>query len=110
MQDSLDNPSEPPPFQYWANSLSPAASTGVPSDFGFGSGCATPLTPMSMMSGSHATSGCETPMLTGHIGQICTMVPAMWLAVGDRCQIPSGIVQQARAIFECHKDLSSQLL
>merc|ERR1712046_265080 len=39
MVDLLDDPSEPPPSQYWGNMCSPSGSTGVPSDFGFSSGC-----------------------------------------------------------------------
>jgi len=106
MADAMDDPSEPPPFQYWSKALSPASSTGVPSDFGFDSGC---MTPMSTLSSSNSVSGTATPRVQGGMAPICTMVP-MWVAIGDRCGIPSGVVQQARAIFEAHKELPSQLL
>jgi hypothetical protein len=106
MADTWDDPSEPPPFQYWSKAFSPASSTGVPSDFGFSSGC---MTPMSARSSSEPQSGTATPTVHGQMGPICTMVP-MWVAIGDRCGIPRGVVQQACAIFEAHKELPSQLL
>jgi hypothetical protein len=109
MADVFDNPSEPPPCAYWGNPVSPSGSTAVPSDFGFSSGCATPR---SAASGSHPNSGAATPTafaMAGQVPQVCTMIP-MWFAMGDRAGIPCGVVQQARSIFECHKNLPSQLL
>lgn len=107
LADVFDNPSEPPPFTYCNFAMSPSGSTGVPSELGFGSGSITPMSP-----GSHSVSGTATPAessAAGQIGQVCAMVP-MFFMMGDRLSIPSGVVQQARAIFECHKDLPSQLL
>jgi len=104
----LDDPSEPPLFEYRGNMVSPC-STAAPSDFGFYSGCATPF---SVGSGSHSNSGAATPTaypMTGQAGQAFAMVP-MFFAMGDRFGIPSGMVEQARAIFECHKTLPSQLV
>lgn len=110
MADAFDNPSEPPPCEYRCNvSTTPCGSTAAPSDFGFGSGCDTPY---SVGSGSQSDSGTATPRafaMLPQVGQVCTMVP-VWFAMGDRAGIPSGVVQQARAIFECHKSLPSQLL
>jgi len=109
MTDLFDNPSEPPPCGYWGNAVSPHGSTAAPSDFGFSSGCDTPR---SAGSGSHCHSGVATSALfamAAPVAQVCTMVP-VWFAMGDRAGIPSGVVQQARAIFECHKALPSQLL
>jgi len=106
MSDLLDNPSEPPPFVYWGDVVSPSCSTGVPSDYGFGSGSATPR---SVGSCSQFQSGVATPTalgMPGQPGQVCSMVP-VWFAMGDRVGIPCGVVQQARAIFECHKALPS---
>jgi hypothetical protein len=105
--DALDDPSEPPPFEYRYKMTSPSGSTGVPSDFGFGSGCATPL---SLTSGPCSMSGTATPTSSAsQIGKMCTMVP-VWFTMGDPCAIPSGVVQQNRAVFEGNKDLPSQLL
>jgi len=109
MPDLFDDPSEPPPFEYWGNGSSPNGSTTVPSEFGFGSGCTTPH---SLGSTSDSNSGTATPTpfaMAPPDGQVFTMIP-MWFAMGDRAGIPSGVVQQARAIFECHKSLPSQLL
>jgi len=103
----LDDPSEPPLCQYWGSMVSPSGSTAASSDFGFHSGCASPF---SFGSGSHSNSGAATPTsypVTGQVGQVCTMVP-MFFAFGDHLGIPSGMVDQARAIFECHKTLPSQ--
>lgn len=107
----LDDPSEPPLSNYWGNMVSPSGSTAASSNFGFHSGCSGCLTPFSMGSGSHSNSGASTPAaspMTRQVGQVC-MVP-MIFAIGDRLGIPSGVVEQARAIFECHKTLPSQLL
>jgi len=103
----LDDPSEPPHCEYQGNMVSPSGSTAASSDFGFRSGCATPF---SVGSGSHSNSGAATPTsyaVTGQVGQMVTMVP-MFFAMGDHLGIPSGVVEQARAIFECNKTLPSQ--
>lgn len=103
MADCLDNPSEPPPFEYWGNNVtSPSCSTTASSDTGFGSDCATPR---SVGSGS----GSATPtafVMASQGAQVCTMLP-MWFAMGDRVGIPHGVVQQACAIYECHTSLPS---
>jgi len=94
--DVFDDPYEPPPEArtFWGSACS---STIDPSS---GSG-----TPRSIL-----TSGACTPQLAtspqafqaagfGAPGQICALMP-MWF---ERTQIPCGIVQQARAMFE-HAD------
>lgn len=103
----LDDPSEPPLSNYWGNMVSPSGSTAASSEFGFHSGCSGCVTPFSMRSGSGTSTPTAIPIV-GQVGQVC-MVP-MFFAIGDRLGIPSGVVEQARAIFECHKTLPSQLL
>lgn len=96
--DVFDDPFEPPPEarSFWGSA---GSSTVDPSDFGFSSGSGTPR--------SIATSGACTPALGvspsafqaagfSAPGQMCALVP-MWF---ERTQIPCGIVQQARALFE----------
>merc|ERR1719362_2103003 len=89
----FDNPFEPPP-QVWCrshrDSVASNASTGTP-------GIATPLTQNNI--GSHAASGSATPGAGQAAGQMCTFFP-LWFPMGDRLQIPQGVVQQARAFFE----------
>jgi len=109
--DGLDDPSEPPPFQYRGFSPSPSVSTGVASDYGFSicSGSVTPVTPISMgtspffVGAADYMSGTATPHSVGPFGQMYTMVP-VFFQMADRFGIPAGAVQQTRAIFESHKD------
>mmetsp|Transcript_120544 Transcript_120544/g.239977 ORF Transcript_120544/g.239977 Transcript_120544/m.239977 type:complete len:446 (-) Transcript_120544:44-1381(-) len=93
----FDNPFEPPP-QVWCrshrDSIGSNASTGTP---GSAPGIATPLTQPNM--GSHVASGSATPGVGQAAGQMCTFFP-LWFPMGDRLQIPQGVVQQARAFFE----------
>eukprot|EP00930_Biecheleria_cincta_P058242 TRINITY_DN440_c0_g1_i1.p1 TRINITY_DN440_c0_g1~~TRINITY_DN440_c0_g1_i1.p1 ORF type:complete len:426 (-),score=90.38 TRINITY_DN440_c0_g1_i1:374-1651(-) len=95
--DLLDNPFEPPP-QMFANfwtSISPA-STAAHSSF-FGSSAEdTPLA-----GSSCSQSGTATPVPFG-AGQAVALVPVSWFAMGDRTQIPNGLVQNACAMFERH--------
>eukprot|EP00440_Ansanella_granifera_P062538 gb/GFBE01067809.1/.p1 GENE.gb/GFBE01067809.1/~~gb/GFBE01067809.1/.p1 ORF type:complete len:408 (+),score=90.46 gb/GFBE01067809.1/:1-1224(+) len=97
-EDLLDNPYEPPP-QVWCNAwgcpASPAAST-VAHSFCSGSAEGTSL------ASSCGPSGTATPVHIGPDGQAFTLVPVGWFALGDRGQIPNGLVQQARAVFERH--------
>jgi len=82
----LDDPSEPPPYRY----VSPARST---SSVSFGSGfCSGSITPFSESSASLAASGCATPMMVP-TGVPMPMMP-VWFQI-----IPSGVVQEARAMF-----------
>ncbi|CAE8643683.1 unnamed protein product [Polarella glacialis] len=116
VDDVFDNPFEPPPearSQYWMHMPSPMASTSASSDFGCLSsgGVGTPLSGFSggscAHSGTHTPAGYGPPSFGqpsfGHCqGQVCTLVPVGWFAIGERSEIPSGMVQQARAIFERH--------
>jgi hypothetical protein len=104
--DVFDNPFEPPPevrSHYWASAPSPIGSTAPGSDLGcFSSGgYGTPH------SGSCAASGSATPVAFSAVGQGYTFVPVGWFAMGDRVEIPCGVVQQARAVFERHAVLPS---
>mmetsp|Transcript_127831 Transcript_127831/g.238995 ORF Transcript_127831/g.238995 Transcript_127831/m.238995 type:complete len:432 (-) Transcript_127831:65-1360(-) len=105
MPEVFDDPFEPPPQvdRCWSFD-SPAGST----TFGSSSGCATP---MSLSSSLAPTSGSATPQQvvsgtptnfsTAAAGPMCAFMP-VWFstAMGDRVQIPCGVVQQAKAIFE----------
>eukprot|EP00933_Yihiella_yeosuensis_P040324 TRINITY_DN34600_c0_g1_i1.p1 TRINITY_DN34600_c0_g1~~TRINITY_DN34600_c0_g1_i1.p1 ORF type:complete len:446 (+),score=73.23 TRINITY_DN34600_c0_g1_i1:212-1549(+) len=99
LEDNVfDNPFEPPPEvrsqQHFWGIPSPMGSTAPPSDLGFG-------TPHSCTSG--AQSGTATPAGFGPMGTAgYALVPVGWIAMGDRSEIPSGFVQQARSIFERH--------
>lgn len=100
MPEVFDDPFEPPPEIRSFHASSPACST--PGSFGFGSGS---LTPFSESSTSRAASGYVTPVPPPAEGfpQGVTLVPvSMWFPMGDRLQIPCGVVQQARAMFERH--------
>lgn len=101
MVEAFDDPFEPPPQKMHWTSAS-VASTGT--------GCSTPslswvqstgATPVSMTPvPSSEVAGCMTP--TSGLG--CALVP-MWfsfvpsvsMAFGDRCNIPTGIVQRFRS-------------
>jgi len=101
--DIFDDPFEPPP-QVWRralmhrDSMSSLTSTGTPSTLNLGSGI---MTPVSQTLGSNAESGSATPSKQQHqaAGQMCALIP-MWFPMGDRLQIPHGVVQQARTFFE----------
>lgn len=92
--DLLDSPFEPPPqvcSSFWG-SISSTSTAAHGSCFG-GS---TPL------SGSSCSqSGTATPVPFA-AGQAVAMVPMGWFAMGDRTQIPSGVVHNACAMFERH--------
>lgn len=98
----FDHPFEPPPEicqqgLAWGCGVSPLASTTVPSNFSLSSGS---LTPWSQASSSHSQSGSATPASFNTGGnQVCALVP-VWFPLGDRGQIPSGVVQQVRTVFE----------
>lgn len=101
--DIFDNPFEPPPeIPHWSTTP-PVGSPALPSNLSLSSGSTTP----SQASGSHSHSGSATPVgiPTGGqaSGQVCALVP-MWFSLGDRLQIPNGVVQQARAVFERSKN------
>lgn len=103
----LDNPFEPPPEMYCHPSMwgaSPAASTGVPSCWGFDSDSGN-MTPASRM-----TSGSVTPV-PQNFGPSCNgvaMVPVWFPIMGEQyARIPNGIVQHARAVFECQSAIPS---
>jgi hypothetical protein len=93
----FDDPFEPPPQScHW--NRSPVCST--PGSFSFQSGTLTPFSESCM---SHASSGYTTPVPTTP-GQI-TLVPVampVWFQT-----IPTGVVQQARAMFERHAVIPS---
>jgi len=92
--DLFDNPFEPPPemhSKYWGTFASPMAATL--SDFSsFSSSCGS-------MASSVVASGATTPMGIAPGGTACAFVPT-WFAMGERGNIPAGMVQQAKAIFE----------
>jgi hypothetical protein len=101
--DLFDDPFEPPPqFLCRAlmhrDSVSSVTSTGTTNTLNLGSGI---MTPMSQTMGSQSESGSATPSRQQHqaAGQMCALIP-MWFPMGDRLQIPHGVVQQARAVFE----------
>jgi|Transcript_80248 hypothetical protein len=107
MENVFDNPFEPPPEMPSVWTPSSAASTRMNSFFG--SGSATPQTDVSF-SGvctpvPHAESF-DTSM--GQLGKGVVLMP-VWFpaALGDRLQIPNGVVQQARAVFERHASIPS---
>lgn len=112
----FDDPFEPPPearsqYSFWNVSPSPVGSTAAPSDFGFSLGSATPA--------DSAVSGAATPLpiptlsmpgmpgaflaTTGFVPascQVSAMMPSWFFSSDQFVQIPSGIVQQSRALFE----------
>lgn len=102
----LDDPFEPPPeIRHWASS--PMSVCSTPGSMSFASGS---LTPFSESSTSCAASGYATPVLasTGQMYNGVTMMPVgmpvgmpggmpVWFQT-----IPTGVVQQARAMFEQH--------
>jgi len=90
----LDDPSEPPPYRYVASS--PACSTSGSVSFGSGL-CSGSITPCSESSASFAASGCATPMMVP-TEQMCKGVPMPMMPVWFQI-IPSGVVQEARAVF-----------
>merc|ERR1712190_615783 len=84
----FDDPFEPPPQSAcWGAAAPSCCSTS------FGSGS---LTPASTMSGA-ATPRCGDgpPALQG----MCALLP-VWFPTCDRTNIPSGIVQRAKSLFE----------
>lgn len=88
----LDDPFEPPPQALWCPA-SPTCSSTRRGSFG-SSVDGTPLTGTSCQQ-----SGACTPV---HLVPY-TFAPVVgWFAKGDRGEIPSGLVQQARAVFERH--------
>lgn len=88
----LDDPFEPPPQALWCPT-SPTCSSTRRGSFG-SSFDGTPLTGTSCQQ-----SGACTPV---HLVPY-TFAPVVgWFAKGDRGEIPSGLVQQARAVFERH--------
>lgn len=96
-----DDPFEPPPLVWtqssWRrDSSSSLSSTAMPGSLGLSSGS---LTPLSHTSRSQCESGSATPARSGGTGQVCAFVP-VWFSFGDRLEIPQGVVQQARAVFE----------
>eukprot|EP00930_Biecheleria_cincta_P058245 TRINITY_DN440_c0_g2_i1.p1 TRINITY_DN440_c0_g2~~TRINITY_DN440_c0_g2_i1.p1 ORF type:complete len:427 (-),score=100.93 TRINITY_DN440_c0_g2_i1:378-1658(-) len=97
-EDLLDNPFEPPPqvcSSFWGP-VSPSCSTGARSSCFSSSNEGTPLA-----ASSCSQSGTATPVPFG-AGQAVALVPVGWFAMGDRVEIPSGLVQNACAIFERH--------
>jgi hypothetical protein len=106
LDNEFDDPFEPPPEMRSMWAPSPVASTSASSGFGFGSGTATPTSDLSQ-------SGCNTPGPSQNsgakIGQFANnmaLVP-VWFSMGDRLQIPCGVVQQARIVFERHAAIPS---
>jgi len=97
-EDLLDNPFEPPPqvcSSFWG-SVSPSCSTGARSSCFSDSTEGTPLA-----ASSCSQSGTATPVPFG-VGQAVALMPVGWFAMGDRVEIPSGLVQNACAMFERH--------
>jgi len=97
----FDDPFEPPPEAritcgYRGPGTSPVGSTEAPGSLCFSSRINTPR---SEAAASHSHSGSVTPAGLGTPGQVCTFMP-VWFAMGDRVTIPSGVVQQARSVFE----------
>jgi hypothetical protein len=99
----FDDPFEPPPqIRQWEEYSSPVCST--PGSISF---CSGTLTPFSESSLSRAASGYATPVPSGPPGQVCngvTLVSVMpvWFQT-----IPTGVVQQARTMFERHAVIPS---
>merc|ERR1712083_1270113 len=86
--DVFDDPFEPPPQSArWDPSATPCGSTTL------GSGS---LTPASTMSGAATPGFGDRPC---DLQGVCTLVP-VWFPMCDRTNIPSGIVQRAKALFE----------
>jgi len=119
----LDDPFEPPPTQYtqyWSSAPSPAfkssaqspVSTAAPSEFCMSS-CSTPYARSSQ--GSCATpfsqgscSGAATPIpQVAPQGMLLMPMPMTWFSMGDLGQIPSGVVQKAKAVYEQHAVIPS---
>jgi len=99
-EELFDNPFEPPPearsHGSWGCGASPlGSSTAASGSFSHSSGS---LTPWSQASHSRPESGSATPAF-GAGGRVCAFVP-LWFPMGDRGEIPSGMVQQVRAVFE----------
>jgi hypothetical protein len=103
MENMFDNPFEPPPEMPSVWTPKSAASTRMNSFFG--SGSTTPLTDLSF-------SGSCTPVAHDYdpsMGRPSVVLMPVWFpaALGDRWQIPTGVVQQARAVFERHASIPS---
>jgi len=98
----FDHPFEPPPELRrqglaWGCGTSPLASTAAQSSYGLS---ADSPPPWSQASSSRSQSGSATPASFSTGGnQVCALVP-VWFPLGDRGQIPSGVVQQVRTVFE----------
>jgi hypothetical protein len=89
MDDVFDDPSEPPPAVWFSSSASTRPGSSV------GSGTSTPFTDISF------SSSCTPVSRRDYEKNGVTLMP-VWFPVplGDRGQIPNGIVQQACSIFE----------
>lgn len=111
--DVFDNPFEPPPELRtlegaWLSS--PTMSTCASSPLSRTSGSVTPYSDSCVPSGyatpvpSTADRGVE---LGSGFGQFCNGVAFVWFPMGERLQIPHGVVQQARSIFERNSSIPS---
>jgi len=100
LENLFDNPSEPPPEIPILRNYSPATTS-----FGIWSGSVTPHSEISL-SGSCTPIPCPIQPAMAPLGGSATLMPA-WFPVGDRFQIPGGIVQQACAVFERHATIPS---
>lgn len=99
-EDLLDDPYEPPP-QVWSQTWGPCASPTASTMDSFS--CFTSSTEGTPLAGSLVPSGATTPVpQLGPMGQVCTFVPVGWFAMDGRGEIPNGLVQQAKAVFERH--------
>jgi hypothetical protein len=105
MENMFDNPFEPPPEM--PSVWTPKSSASTRMNSFFGSGSATPLTDLSF-------SGSCTPVAHAEnydpsMGHPSVVLMPVWFpaALGDRLQIPTGVVQQARAVFERHASIPS---
>jgi len=101
MVDVFDDPFDPPPQKFqWTSSVS-VASTGT--------GCSSPCLSWAHSSGATPASmtpvpssdmaGCMTPTMTPAmmVPMWFSLVPSVAGAFGDRCMIPTGIVQRFRS-------------
>lgn len=96
----LDDPFEPPP-QVWSQSWGPCASPTASTMDSFS--CYSSSTEGTPIAGSLVPSGATTPVpQLAPVGQVCTFVPVGWFAMDGRGEIPNGLVQQAKTVFERH--------
>lgn len=100
--DVFDDPFEPPPEALFLSSV----GTRTPSEWGLSSGSITPGSGMATPVVSRSTCPGNFAAGLGMSDQLCALVP-MWFSLGDRTPIPSGIVSQAKSLFERSNSIPS---